>query len=341
VRLSDLAERLSARLVGRGEVEVFGLRRLELATPSDVSFFTGGARYARQLRETKAAAVILPDGCRAETPPNTALLFVADVETAVETAAQILLPPPVQFETAKRHPTAAIHEDAFVDPSAYIGPFCVVEAGARVGARTVLVAGVYIGHNASVGSDCLLWSGVVVRERCIIGNRVIIHANSVIGSDGYGFRRVGKTHKKLTQFGVVVVEDDVEIGACCTIDRARFDETRIGAGTKIDNLVHIAHNVRIGRNCLVVAQVGIAGSAKLGDNVVVAGQAGIDGHVVLGDGVVVAGRAGVTHDVPSGSVVAGYPAQDRWKENRCRAAVRKLPQLLPKLKRLLEEKDES
>jgi len=340
MRAHELAKRLNARLVGDGEVELKGFRRLELAGPSDLSFFRGG-RYAKALRTTAAGAVLLPEKCRLETPQNVTLLYVENIDEAIEKAAEILLPPPAEFRKGLRHETASIHPSATVDPTSHIGPFCVVEEGAVVGARSVLVANVYVGSEARIGADCLLWPGVVVRERCLIGDRVIIHPNTVIGSDGYGFRTEKGAHQKLPQYGIVVVEDDVEIGACCTIDRARFDETRIGAGTKIDNLVHIAHNVRVGRNCLIVAQVGIAGSATVGDGVVLAGQAGVDGHVVVGSGAVVAGRAGVTKDIPEGAVVAGYPAQDRWKENRCRAALRRLAQILPRIERLLGDKGEA
>jgi UDP-3-O-[3-hydroxymyristoyl] glucosamine N-acyltransferase len=199
----------------------------------------------------------------------------------------------------------------------------------------VLVAGVFVGRGARVGSECLVHPNVTLREDVEIGDRVVIHSGTVIGSDGFGFETAedGK-HAKIPQKGNVVVEDDVDIGACVTIDRARYARTVIGKGTKIDNLVHIAHNVTVGEDCLLVAQVGIAGSSHIGRSVILAGQAGVDGHLCVGDGVRVAGKAGVTSDIEPGVTVSGYPARPHMKEKRVRAASRKLPELLKELEKL-------
>jgi UDP-3-O-[3-hydroxymyristoyl] glucosamine N-acyltransferase len=207
-------------------------------------------------------------------------------------------------------------------------PFATVEAGAVIGDRTLIYPGVYIGHQSRVGADCVLYPNVVIRERITLGDRVIVHGGSVIGADGFGYEPDGDKLRKQEQFGTVVVEDDVEIGANVTVDRARFDVTRIGRGTKIDNLVQIAHNVILGEGCIIVSQVGIAGSARIGKNVVLAGQVGIVGHLTIGDNVKVAAQSGIGKDIPAEEVYFGSPAIPIRDKKRELAAVKKLPGLL-------------
>ncbi|NQT85930.1 UDP-3-O-(3-hydroxymyristoyl)glucosamine N-acyltransferase, partial [bacterium] len=233
------------------------------------------------------------------------------------------------------HPAAVVADDAEVDPAASVGPLAVVESGAIVGAGTVLRAMTYVGRNARVGADCLLYPGAGVLDRCVLGDRVILHSGVVIGADGYGFDTRDGVHHKIPQRGIVTVGDDVEAGANTTIDRARFGRTVIGAGTKLDNLIQVAHNVVTGEHCLIVAQAGIAGSVTLGHHVVVAAQAALVGHIQVGDGAIIGGKAGVTGDLDPGAVVLGAPHQDVRQERRSMIAYKRLPET-DKLVRQLE-----
>jgi UDP-3-O-[3-hydroxymyristoyl] glucosamine N-acyltransferase len=208
-----------------------------------------------------------------------------------------------------------------------IQPFVVVEDGVWIGDRTVIYAGCFIGRQCRIGNDCLIYPHVSIRERVEVGHRVIVHAGTVIGSDGFGFVTVKGAHHKIPQIGTVVIEDDVEIGANVAIDRARFGRTIVGKGTKIDNLVQIAHNVATGSNCLLVAQSGVSGSTVLGNNVVLAGQAGVVGHITIGDNVVVGAQAGVTKSVPADAAVWGLPAKPLARAKRVNASVQRLPEL--------------
>jgi len=233
-----------------------------------------------------------------------------------------------------------IAEGVRVPESAHIGPNAVLAPGAQVGERTVIGAGVYVGHEARVGADCLIHPNVTIRERCRIGDRVIIHSGTVVGSDGFGYISGPEGHRKIPQVGNVQIDDDVEIGACVAIDRARFGATWIKRGTKVDNLVQIAHNVVIGEGCLIVAQVGIAGSTRLGRGVVLAGQVGVAGHIELHDGVIVMAQSGVGKDVPPGTVMFGSPAVERKQFIRDRAAVRSVTKLKQTVARLQQRLDE-
>jgi UDP-3-O-[3-hydroxymyristoyl] glucosamine N-acyltransferase len=217
-----------------------------------------------------------------------------------------------------------------------IGPFAVIEEGAKVGDRSLILAGTYVGKDASIGEDCLIYPHVTIREEVEVGDRVIIHCGVVLGADGYGFVSDGDVHRKVPQVGNVVIESDVEIGANSTIDRATNGTTRVGRGTKMDNLVMIGHNVVIGENCLIVAQVGIGGSARIGANVTVGGQVGIVGHIKVGDGVVIGAQAGVIGDVPANTTVSGYPAREHGQARKVYACTQKLPDLLKTVAELSE-----
>jgi UDP-3-O-[3-hydroxymyristoyl] glucosamine N-acyltransferase len=212
----------------------------------------------------------------------------------------------------------------------------VLEERVTIGDGTAILAGTYIGRDADVGKSCLVYPNVTIREETRIGERVVIHSGSVIGADGFGFVREGDLYKKVPQIGNVEIGDDVEIGANVTIDRATTGTTLVGRGTKIDNLVQIGHNVRIGENCILVAQVGIGGSTELGSGVTLAGQAGATGHISIGDGATVAAQAGVTKSVPAGVTVSGYPAREHGIANRIYASSQKLPGLLKKVAELAE-----
>jgi UDP-3-O-[3-hydroxymyristoyl] glucosamine N-acyltransferase len=241
---------------------------------------------------------------------------------------------------------ALVDPSAEVHPTACVAPGCSIGPRARIGARTMLHAGVRILDGATVGADCTLWPGAVVRERCIVGDRVILQPNAVVGSDGFGFAfdiegdGQGPVHRKVPQAGIVRIEDDVEVGACTCIDRATIGETVVGRGTKIDNLVQIAHNVRVGPLSLLVAQCGISGSTELGHGVVVAGQAGIIGHVKVGDGVRIGGQSGVTGDVADGETVSGTPAIPHRDWLRLSVTLPKVVELMREVRRLTKRVEE-
>jgi UDP-3-O-[3-hydroxymyristoyl] glucosamine N-acyltransferase len=322
VTLRDLAERLGCRLEGDGAIEIAGVAGLEAAVPGEISFFAN-PKYTAALQSTRASAVIV--GEHAPAPPTAALRAVnpylafaeaLDLLTADERPARGV------------HPSSVIAADASIGDGVSIGPFVVVGPGAGIGDRTVLHAHVVIGRGARVGPDCLLYPRVSVRERSIVGARVILQDGVVIGSDGYGFVTLPDgTHRKIPQRAVVVIEDDVEVGANTTIDRPSVGETRIQAGTKIDNLVQIAHGVRVGAHSLLAAQVGIAGSTVLGDHVTLAGQVGVAGHITIGDRVIATAQSGIPNTVEPGAVISGYPAVPNRQWLKSSAIIRHLPEL--------------
>jgi len=331
VRLSDLAALVGGTLVGDGGVEITGAAGLADARAGEVAFLSRG-RYGSLVEATGASALLvrepLPD-CRLPQ------VVVKDPEAAMTRAAAALasLPAP---------PTPGVHPSAVVDPTAVLGegvslgPLVVVEAGARVGARSVLRAGASLGRGASLGADGLLHPGARVLDGCTLGDRVVVGASSVVGCDGFGFLPAGpgKVPLRVPHLGTVVVGDDVDIGACVTIARARFGRTVIGDGVKIDAQVQVAHNCRVGDGSLLVAQVGLAGSTVLGRGVIMAGQSGAAGHLEIGDGVRVAARGGVTRDIPPGTDVAGTPAVPRGEWQRQTVGLRKLPGVMERVKGL-------
>jgi len=320
--LSELAARLGCQLEGDGRVDVSRVAALDSAGPGDVTFLTN-PRYAAKLALTRASAVIVD---RSVTSAPCAMLRSREPYVAFAEAVAVLMP--------AARPPAGISALAVVDPTAQlgpdvaIGPFVVIEARATVGSRTVVAPHVFIGAGASIGSDCTIHAHASIREDVEIGDRVVLQNAAVIGSDGYGFaRRADGSHRKIPQVGRVVIEDDVEIGAHTAVDRPAVGETRIGAGTKIDNLVQIAHGVKIGRHALMAAQSGIAGSSQLDDGVTVAGQAGITGHVHVGRGAIVGAKSVVSKDIEPGRHVTGFPAVDidQWRESV--VLLRRLPEL--------------
>jgi UDP-3-O-[3-hydroxymyristoyl] glucosamine N-acyltransferase len=322
LKLSDLAARLECRLEGDGDLDIQRVAGIESAGPGELTFFSN-PKYAAALKGTRASAVIL--GEQAEAAP-CAMLRTANPYLAFARAVGIF--------AGDWKPAPGVHARAFVavgarvSPDASIGPFAVVSEGASVGARTIVHAHVTIGRDASIGDDCVLHPRVSIRERVSLGHRVIIQDGAVIGSDGFGFAHAADgTHIKIPQLGGVVLEDDVEIGANTTIDRPAVGETRIGSGTKVDNLVQVAHGVTIGRNVLLAAQVGIAGSTVLEDSVTLAGQVGVAGHLTIGKGTVATAQTGIPNSVPSGSLVSGYPAIPNRDWLKASAIFRKLPDL--------------
>jgi len=316
--LAELAARVGGEVGGDGAVELTGVAPLEEAGPAQVSFFSN-KKYRRAFEASRAGAVVVePD---APVPAGRTVLRVANAYLAFARISTLFHPPREPVPGVA--PEAVIHPSAAVHPSAEVMPLATVAAGAAVGARTILFPGVHLGEGAVVGDDCILYPGVVVRERCRIGHRVILQPGCVIGSDGFGFafdmagEGRGPRHLKVPQAGIVVVEDDVEIGANSTVDRATLGVTRIGQGAKIDNLVQVAHNCEIGPLSLLAAQVGVAGSTRLGMGVVAGGQVGFAGHLTIGDGVKIGAQSGIPGDVQAGETIMGYPARPmaEWSRN--------------------------
>jgi UDP-3-O-[3-hydroxymyristoyl] glucosamine N-acyltransferase len=319
--LGEIAKYLDGEAVGDLNLTIAGLAGIKEAQEGDLTFLAN-SKYLSLVKETRAAAIIVPrdiviNGIAQIRTDNPSLAFAK--------AVSLFLPD-------QKHPIKGIHQTAVIAPGAHlghnvaIGPYTIVESEAVIGDHTLIYGGCYIGQQTSIGANSLIYPNVVIRERVTIGNQVIIHSGAVIGCDGFGFVNNNGIHEKIPQLGTVCIEDDVEIGANVTIDRARFDKTFIGSGTKIDNLVQIAHNVKIGQHCIIVAQVGISGSSTLQDRVVLAGQVGVAGHLTIGEGAVVASQSGVPNDIPPYTTVWGYPAKPHMHAKRVNACVQHLPE---------------
>jgi len=333
--VAEIALAVGGDVMGDAGVAIQGVSGIKEAQPGDLTF-VANAKYFPLVEKTKAAVIICP---RNMTASGKTLIRVDNPSLAFSKAVSLFSAEPVpRWEGI--HPTAFVATDVRLGKNLSLGPYVVIEGGAIIGDNVTIGAGCFIGYQSTLGSDCTLYPHVMIRERCSIGHRCIIHSGTVIGSDGFGYIAIEGRHEKIPQVGIVEIHDDVEIGANVTVDRARFDKTVIGAGTKIDNLVQIAHNVRIGKNCLLIAQSGISGSTVLEDSVILAGQSGVAGHLAIGMGSVVAARGGVTHSVPPGTVVSGYPAQPHMEAKRINAHVQRLPhyaQIINELKRKVEE----
>jgi len=329
--LADIASKLGAECPdAAAQLEIHDVEALDEAGPGHISFL-GNPKYARQCRETKASAILVePDFSE---PTNAIPIRVANPSLAFATVIEMLRPPEPRHEPGL-HATAIIHPSALVGADAVIGPFVVIEAGAVIGARAQLDAGVFIGHDSRIGDDLHCYPRVSVRERSQLGNRVTLHNGVVVGSDGFGYELINGQHRKIPQVGHVQVDDDVEIGANTTIDRARFGRTWIQQGVKIDNLVQIAHNVVIGRGAVIVAQAGVSGSSKIGAYAILAGQVGVVGHVRVGNQAIVAAQSGVSKDVPDGVTVFGSPATPMREAKERIALTARLPKLLERVKAL-------
>ncbi|HEY5892590.1 MAG TPA: UDP-3-O-(3-hydroxymyristoyl)glucosamine N-acyltransferase, partial [Chthoniobacterales bacterium] len=267
------------------------------------------------------------------SPNGPALIAVENPSLSFAAVLEKLRPEPVRWEPGI-HPTAVIGADSQIDPSASIQPCAVIENGVKIGARCLVGAHVFIGREARLGDDCFIHPNATIRERSVIGHRVIIHSGAVIGSDGFGYETVKGRHEKIPQIGIVQIDNDVEIGAGTTIDRARFGRTWIGEGTKVDNLVQIAHNVVIGKHCIIVSQAGISGSSRLGNYVILAGKAGVTGHLTIGDQAVVGGNTGITKDVPAGQKWFGFIGEDSKDMAEKLALISRLPKLFKRVKAL-------
>jgi UDP-3-O-[3-hydroxymyristoyl] glucosamine N-acyltransferase len=317
--LNELAELIGGTVVGDGSVTIKRMAPFDTAGPGDITF-VANPKYLAKLKDTTASAVIIKPGTEC---PGVSLLVCNNPYLAfakVLTALHVQRPEP-----------QGVMEGALVDHSAQLGadvtihPGCVIGKNVRIGRGTILYPGVVVYDGGEIGEDCLVHAGVLVREQCRIGNRVVVQPGAVIGSDGFGFAPDGKSYYKIPQIGIVVIEDDVEIGANVCIDRAAMGVTLIKRGAKIDNLVQIAHNVTIGEDTILVAQVGIAGSSKVGNHCTIGGQAGLAGHIKIGDNTMVAAQSGIISDLPAGRVVSGTPSMPHKDWLRASAGVKNLP----------------
>jgi UDP-3-O-[3-hydroxymyristoyl] glucosamine N-acyltransferase len=338
LRLGRLAEHLGAELIGDPECVVKGAATLETATADDVSFLAR-RKYIPHLCSTRAAAVIVSRdlGEIDEIPKDKSLLWVDDAHLALAEALALLYPePPRKAEIA---PTAKVSPEVELGADVSIGDHSVVGAGSKLADGVKVGPLCFIGEGCVVGEATELKDQVSLYDKTVVGARCILHSGTRVGVDGFGYVFHENEHQKVPQVGRCIIEDDVELGANVCIDRGSVGETRVGAGTKIDNLVHVAHNVRIGRNCIIVAQVGIAGSTNIGHGVALAGQVGIIGHLNIGDGAKVAAQAGVSHDIPAGETWFGYPARPRTQVMRASAAFLKLPELIRRVQRIEKKLD--
>jgi UDP-3-O-[3-hydroxymyristoyl] glucosamine N-acyltransferase len=327
--LKELANLAGGELVGDPALKITGAASLSEAEQGNISFFTD-RKYIGLLRKTRASAIFVrPDFAE---PISAAQIRVSNPAKAFEQVLLKFAPEPITF-------APGIHPSAVIDPRVELGkrvsiqPLAVIDAGASIGDDTVIGAGSYIGHETVIGSGCRIYPNVTIRERIRIGSRVIIHGGAVIGADGFGFEMVDGRHQKIPQLGTVQIDDDVEIGANTTVDRARYGRTWIQEGVKIDNLVQVAHNVVIGKHSVIVAQAGISGSTRVGERVTMAGQVGIAGHLEIGDGTIIAAQSGVSKSLPGG-VWFGYPAVPFDEAKRQFAWIHRLGKLFARVKEI-------
>lgn len=325
--VQEIAELIGGKVVGDGSTMINGACGIKEAKEGEITFLAN-SRYKVLLKDTGASAVIIPSDV--SVSKEKAAILHENPSLAFAKLMESIGPLPVKYSPGI-HPTAIIGRDVKLGKDVSIQAYVVIEDMAEIGDSAIIGAGAFIGSQARVGSFTLVYPRVVIRERIIIGARCIIHSGAVIGSDGFGYATVRGVHHKIPQIGTVVIEDDVEIGANVTIDRARFDKTWIKRGTKIDNLVQIAHNVVIGEDSIIVAQTGISGSTVIGKNVILAGQSGIVGHIKIGDNAIVGAQAGVTKSVHPGTVVLGSPAKLLTRFSKLQALVGRLPKLYDRI----------
>lgn len=331
VSLKELADIVAGRISGDGSVMISGVAGIKEANAGDITFLAS-PRYEKFMNTTRASAVIAPPGTPSHGKP---LVFSENPYLSFVKAVEYFVPDKNNYPRTV-HPAAVVDDGAVLGSDVGIGACTVIERGARIGDGSVILAGSFVGRDTEIGSECLVYPNVTIREEVRIGDRVIVHSGAVIGSDGFGFARNGEVYRKIPQIGNVVIEDDVEIGANVTIDRATTGTTFVGKGTKVDNLVQIAHNVVIRENCILVAQVGIGGTTEIGKGATLAGQAGAVGHIKIGDGVTVAAQAGVTKSVPANTMVSGYPAREHGQAKKIYASFQKLPDLIKRVADLAE-----
>jgi UDP-3-O-[3-hydroxymyristoyl] glucosamine N-acyltransferase len=335
----QVAALVGGELLGEAGVRLSGIAPLDRAGPADLSFLTNG-RYMDQFLASRAGAVLIVPEYRDTAGGPPVRIVVESPHKSMIKVVKAAYPDPPRPRGIE--PTAIIDKGALLGDDVYLGPYVIVGPGARIGARTVVMAHSVIQGGATIGDDCTLYPQVVLYPRAVVGNRVTLHAGVRLASDGFGYVRTPAGHEKVPHIGRTIIEDDVEIGANTTIDRGSISDTTIGAGSKVDNLVHIGHNVRIGKRAIIMALVGIAGSTVVEDDVILAGQAGLCGHMTIGAGSRVLAQAGVIGDVPPGATYSGFPAREHRDVLRETAALRRLTPLARELEsKLNRERDEA
>ncbi len=333
ITLKEAAEIAGGILKGSSSAEITGANTIEFAKEGDITFFAN-PRYRKYLEHTRATCILIPP--ETELKGEASYIITEDPSDSFrKVLGAIYGSRPCPFSGVSR--LASVDGEAVLEKGVSVGDFVRIEAGARVGPGTVIYPGCYIGRGVETGSECVLYPNVTLMEDIRLGSRVIVNPGAVIGGEGFGFVSGKDGHKKIPQVGSVIVHDDVEIGSNVSIDRGSPGDTVIGEGTKIDNLVQIAHNVRVGRRCLIVSQAGIAGSTVVEDGAVLAGQAGVVGHITIGAGAQVGAQAGVTRDVKPGQQVSGYPAMNHSSARRINALIRRLPDLFKQVEKLKRE----
>jgi len=338
ITVAEIAGKVGGEVVGDGARVIRGVATLENAGAVDLSL-VASRKYLPYLGATRAGAVLVAGTLADRLPPGTTGIIVPDAHVAMGEAIRMLHPP--RPYPAGVHPTAVVADDAVLGFEVSVGPYAVIEAGAELGDRVRIGPHSVIGEGSRIGDDAVLHPHVTLYPGVVLGARVILHSGARIGSDGFGYAWTGGEHRKVPQVGGCTIGDDVEIGANTTIDRGSIGDSRVGTGVKIDNLVHLGHNVRIGARAILTAQVGIAGSTTVGEGAVLGGQAGISGHLEIGAGARVGAQAGVTGDVPAGTTVSGYPARPHREALRAQAAALRLPEVLRRLQRLEEDRGAS
>lgn len=331
ITAAALATRLNGEVIGDGSIELSGFASADRAQPGDLTFAEKDS-YFEAADACQASAILVSGACTSE---SKVLIRVANPRVAAAHAIPLFFPP--EEFAAGIHPSACIAASAEIDPSVHIGPGCVIGENVSIGAGTALIGGNHIAHDVQIGSEVRLHPNVVLYSETRIGDRTLIHAGTVIGSDGYGFVFDQGRHVKIPQIGNVVIGSDVEIGSNSSIDRAALGSTIVGSGTKIDNLVHIAHNVTFGEHCLIMGQCGFAGSTVFGDYCVIASQSGVGGHLKIGQQVTVGGKSGVTRDVPDKETVLGYPAVPHMQAKRQWVGIQRLPDIQNQVRELKKQ----
>jgi UDP-3-O-[3-hydroxymyristoyl] glucosamine N-acyltransferase len=331
ITAAALAEHLNGEVIGDGSIELSGFADADRATPGDLTFAEKESFFTAADASDASAVLVAGD----YTSTSKVLIRVANPRIAAAYALQLLYPP--ETFPASIHPSAIIDPSASIDPSAHIGAGCVIGERVNIGARSVLIGSNHVAHDTKIGSDTRLHPNVVVYSHSVIGDRTTIHASTVIGADGYGYVFDQGRHIKMPQIGNVVIGDDVEIGSNTSIDRAALGSTSIGSGTKIDNLVHIAHNVTFGDNCLILGQTGFAGSTTFGDYCVIASQSGVSGHLKIGNQVTIGSKSGVMRNIADKQTVLGFPAVSHTQAKRQWVGIQRLPDLQLQLRDLQKQ----
>ena len=334
-KLSEIAKLVDGQLIGNGDILITGASGIKEAVDGEITFLAN-SKYSPLIDKTKASAIVTSLEEQKTIKP---VILTENPSLAFAKIISMFTPDDIGHPSIIDY-TVTMGKNVSLGRDVAIGPYTVIGDDVVIGDNVIIYAGCYIGHHTKIGAKTLIYPHVSIREHVNIGCQVIIHAGAVIGSDGFGFVTIKGLHHKIPQVGTVEIGDDVEIGANVTVDRARFGKTIIGRGTKIDNLVQIAHNVVIGENALIVAQVGVAGTVTIGNNVILGGQAGLVGHITVGDNAIVTGQTGVAKSVPANTMVSGYPARPFMTTQRVNASLQNLPKLFELVKELKKKIEE-